>query len=285
MKNPLLRRSVAVTALVVALLAMLWMVGSQLTHPANHRIGLPPAELAMQDVVIEGVHGWYAAGKHPDSCVLLMHGVYADRTALLNRAELLHAHGYAVLLIDFQAHGETPGENITFGYRESANAFAAVDWLHHRQGCRHVAADGISMGGAAALLGKTPLPVDAMVLESVYPTIEDAVRHRIAVRLGGTLGDLLAPLLYQQLPLRLHVPLDAMHPVDHIGKVSCPLYILAGAADPLTTPAESRRLFDAATSSKRFWLVPGAAHVDLMQAVPAEYSRRLLAFLGDAIPK
>lgn len=48
---------------------------------------------------------------------------------MLDRARFLSAAGFAVLLFDFQAHGESPGEHITFGYLESRDAQAAVEFL------------------------------------------------------------------------------------------------------------------------------------------------------------
>ena len=38
---------------------------------------------------------------------------------MVNRARFLHAAGYAVLLIDLQAAGESPGKAVTLGYREA----------------------------------------------------------------------------------------------------------------------------------------------------------------------
>jgi uncharacterized protein len=56
--------------------------------------------------------------------VLLLHGVRADRLAMVSRAQLLTRQGFSVLLIDLQAHGATPGEAITLGYRESTDVVA-----------------------------------------------------------------------------------------------------------------------------------------------------------------
>ena len=59
-----------------------------------------------------------------------MHGVRANRLVMLARARFLHKAGYAVLLFDFQAHGESSGKRITFGHLEGLDASAAVTFLH-----------------------------------------------------------------------------------------------------------------------------------------------------------
>jgi pimeloyl-ACP methyl ester carboxylesterase len=76
---------------------------------------------------------------------------------------LLHAHGFAVLLFDFQAHGESPGRRITFGHLEAMDAAAALDFLEQRLPRERVGAIGASLGGAAAVLADPPLRVDALV--------------------------------------------------------------------------------------------------------------------------
>ena len=52
------------------------------------------------------------------------------------------------------------------------------------------------------LVGPQPLRVDALVLESVSPTLEEAIDNRLAIR-PGPLGPPLAPLLTAQLRPRL----------------------------------------------------------------------------------
>jgi fermentation-respiration switch protein FrsA (DUF1100 family) len=43
---------------------------------------------------------------------------------------------------------------------------------------------------------------------------------------------------------------------------------------------QGRALHAAAPGPKEFWEVPGADHVDLRDAAPAEYERRILDFLA-----
>src|SRR5207245_7017049 len=138
-----------------------------------------------------------------------------------------------------------PGEFISFGYLESRDAAAAVDFVHTRLPGERIAYLGVSQGGAAALLGRSPLPVQALILEAVYPTLRGAVVDRIAIRLGGPLARLLAPLLLLQVQPRLGVSPDAVAPIDGIRRVRAPLLLIAGEQDRHTPVEESRRMFDA----------------------------------------
>ena len=106
--------------------------------------------------------------------------VHADRLAMLPRARFLHALGYAVLMPDFRAHGESSGTHTTFGALEAKDAHAAACLLHTLAPHEHIAAIGVSLGGAAAILGQKPLPVDALVQSSSRSTRRSTRRRRTA---------------------------------------------------------------------------------------------------------
>ena len=131
------------------------------------------------------IHGWFIPGKKGTGAIVLMHGVRANRLSMLDRARFLSHAGYFVLLFDFQAHGESTGEHITFGYLESRDAQAAVSFLSANAPNEKVGVIGVSMGGAATLIASPPLDVKAMVLEMVYPSLKQAVSDRLTMRLGG----------------------------------------------------------------------------------------------------
>jgi len=203
--------------------------------------------------------------------VLLLHGMGGDRSSTLPRARRLIAAGFSVLMIDLQAHGETPGEHITLGWRESADVHAALGWLRARRPERRVGVIGVSLGGASFLLQATPAPVAALVLEAVHPDLERATANRV--------GKWFAPLLLAQLEPRLGVRVDQLDPIRHIAGVAAPVLVVGGALDANTTEADTRALFAAARAPKQLWIVPRAAHEDFSLADPAGYDAHVVAFL------
>jgi uncharacterized protein len=199
--------------------------------------------------------------------------------SMVDRARFLRRAGYSVLLIDFQATGQTKGDHITFGWKESRDALAAADFIHHVDPSARVTIIGSSLGGVAALLATPPLKVDALILESVYPTIEIATRNRMENYLGP-IGRMFAPLFLMQMHRRIGVSPAQLHPIDHIAAVACPIFIMSGEKDRNTRPADTQKLFKHARSPKQLWFVPNAGHVDLHRAAPHEYETRALAFLA-----
>jgi uncharacterized protein len=271
-------------AAIILGVLFVWNIGGVLIAPTNHPIGNPPASLHVEKVEFPSasgatIHGWFVAGQPGQGAVVLLHGVHADRRTTVARAEFLSRAGYAVLLFDFQGHGESLGRQITFGFLESRDATAAVNFIHQKLPGEKIGVIGISMGAAAALVAAPPLPVSALVLESCYPTIYQATEDRMSERFGF-LGRLATPLLLCQLKPRLGISLDDLKPIERARKVSIPKFFIAGTADKLTTEQESKALFNAAAEPKELWLVDGAAHVDLQAFAAAEYEKRILGFLA-----
>jgi uncharacterized protein len=277
------RLLVAFATFICITIACVFSAGWLLAHPVQTLIGNPPAELNAQAVTFASesganVYGWWCPTQNGRGCVLLLPGIRANRLSMVDRARFLRRAGYSVLLIDFQATGETKGDHITFGWKESRDVLAATNFIRQTDPTDHVAIIGSSLGGVAALLATPPLKVDALVLEEVYPTIEIATRNRMENYLGGV-GRILTPLLVNQLQWRLGVSASQLRPLDHIGHVQCPVFIVSGENDRNTSPADTRMLFERARSPKQLWFVPNAGHVDLHRATKVDYESRVLAFL------
>jgi uncharacterized protein len=280
----LIRLAVGVAALVVVVIAVSWLAGSGLADPVHRDIGRPPPALEASNITFASssgslIHGWLSQGKAGAGAVLLLHGTHGDRRDMVARAEFLHQRGFAVLLIDFQGHGETRGEVTTFGDRESHDVVAAIQYLHHQIPAERIGVLGVSMGAVAFVLAEGRSPVQAVVLEGMYPTIEQGVANRLRLSLGPA-GPLFAPLVMSQLQTRMQIEPGRLRPIDRMGRIGAPLLIIGGTRDEYTPIADERALFAAAAAPKELWAVAGAGHVDLFAFARDEYERRVGEFLA-----
>ncbi len=279
----------SVLGILIGSFVGIWLAGSALSKAVPQSIGDLPAGLAGRSVQFPSesgatIHGWFIPGKKGKGAIALMHGVHANRLSMLDRARFLSHAGYSILLFDFQAHGESTGEHITFGYLESKDAQAAVGFLRSSAPDEKVGVIGVSMGGAAALLASPPLEINAIVLEMVYPTINQAVSNRVTMRLGKW-SSVLTPLLTWQLKPRLGIDPDALRPIDKLRSIRVPKLFIVGAEDQHTTIEESREMFEAALDPKELWVVNGARHVDLYPVARQEYEQRVLSFFGEYLKR
>lgn len=278
------RGGVAALAATIFLLAVSWYAGGKLSAPAAGSIGAPPVSLAATSISFPSssgstIHGWLTRGSPGKGAVLLLHGVRGNRSDMVSRAEFLRALGYSALLIDLQAHGESPGDHITLGYLESLDVIAARDFLRHALPDEPVGVIGVSLGAAAVVLADGQAAFDAVVLESMYPTLEQAIANRLRLHLGEW-GTVLAPLLILQLRPRLGIGADQLRPIDRIHAIGAPVLIIHGALDQHTLIGEARAQFAAAAEPKELWEIEGAAHVNLHRFAEEEYESRVGEFLG-----
>lgn len=273
------RQRLGGAARLLALAALTVQCGTARVRPPRD---LPAEPVTFASASGSDIHGWLVRGRPRGGAVVLLHGIGASRSAMVDRARFLSAAGYSVLLIDFRAHGESTGEESTYGALESRDARAAVDFVRSALPSERVGVIGVSMGGAAALLGEAPLPVEALVLESVYPTIHDAVRDRLRAWLGPIGPPLTGLVLHAMFP-REGVTTSELRPIDRIGEQTAPVLVAAGTADRYTTLRESRALYERAKGPKELWEVEDAAHVDLHAFARQEYERRIGTFLARAL--
>ncbi len=276
-------------SLVVIFIATTLIIGTLLSSPVNQTIGEPPSDISADIIEFQSssgatIHGWFLQGKENAGAIVLMHGVRANRLAMLDRARFLNHEGFSVLLFDFQAHGESIGKNITFGYLESRDAQSAIDYIRSRLPQEKIGVIGVSMGGAAFLLAEQKLNVNAVVLEMVYPTIEQAISNRITSRLGSW-SSIFTPLLTLQLKPKLGIDIKDLRPIDYISEINSPTLFIAGEMDEHTTLEESSALFAAANEPKEIWIVPNAKHIDFYPLVKEEYEQRVLQFFEKHLRK
>jgi fermentation-respiration switch protein FrsA (DUF1100 family) len=266
---------------ILAAGAALWLLGASLIGVTPHAVALPePAgeALTLRAAPDQLVQGNYLPGRGKGG-ILLLHGLHGDRRQMAARARFLQGQGYATMLIDLPGQGASTADAVTFGLREAHGVRAALDALRRRVPGQPIGVIGVSLGAASLVLCRDCGRVDAVVLESMYPTIEEAVADRLRMRLGP-LGGPLSRLLLWQLPLRLGISAGQLRPIDRIADLQAPVLVAAGSADLHTTLPETRRLFAAVAEPKALWIVEGAAHVDLYAFAPADYERRVGAFLA-----
>lgn len=251
------------------------------------QIGTAPSDLPIEAISIttargNQISGWFISAKPAKGAVLLMHGVRSNRLQMLERARFLYHAGYSSLLFDFQAHGESAGEHITFGYLEQQDAWAAFQYLKQRLPKQKIAVLGVSLGGASALLSDIPQQADALILEAVYADLETAIANRLEMRLGA-FGRSLTPLLSWQIKPRLGFAPNDLAPIEHIANSKTPIFMMAGAKDQHTKLIEAEAFYHLAPDPKQLWILPQAQHQDFQDYAPEEYKVRLLSFLAQSL--
>ncbi|MEM7429699.1 MAG: alpha/beta fold hydrolase, partial [Pseudomonadota bacterium] len=233
------RKARRLLLLIVALLLLVaaagYVAGSRAIAPTNREVGPPPAELNAEAITIKDSDGldvaaWLADPDPAAALIILAHGNRSDRRSLIGRAVMLARAGYAVLLLDLRAHGESPGAHRSFGHGEARSVAAAIGYVRSRWPSRKVGLIGISLGGASAIVAARQARADAYVLEAVYSDLRTAAQNRFAKRLGA-LGRITADIVLLQVPWRLGFDLDELSMTARIPEIKAPVLMIAGDRD------------------------------------------------------
>jgi uncharacterized protein len=282
------RLAITVTATAVICATIAFAAVWNLASPDRTPVGARPVDLPIRDVEFTShdavLRGWFVRSDEHRGVIVLLHGIHANRQQMVGRARFLYRAGYSSLLCDSRAHGESGGDAITFGHFESEDARAEVALARSLAPGEPIALIGVSLGGAAALLAEPPLDTNAMILESVYPSIDRAIANRMHNAVGAA-GPFFTPLMMAMIRPRLGFGAGELRPIDHAASLRTPKFFLFGTADRDTTLAESMEMFNAAAGPKSMWAVEGAGHVDLHGYAGREYEGYALKFLDRTLKR
>jgi fermentation-respiration switch protein FrsA (DUF1100 family) len=218
--------------------------------------------------------------------VILLHGQSDNRAGMLGNADMLLRHGYAVLLPDARAHGESGGPIATYGVKEAADVRHWYEWLHASLPPRCIDGLGDSMGGAQILRSLSVEPsFCAVIAESPFATFQEAAFDRLAQQFntGPWFGKILlrpafwAGLAYVQ--LRYRVDLMQASPEDAVATSSVPILLIHGRADTNLPPRHSE-MIQAINPAVVLWEPANAGHCEASTAAPEEYESRVVGWFA-----
>ena len=165
--------------------------------------------------------GWFIPGTN-GATVILVHGKDTNRSVMLPHAAYLHRGGFSVLLYDSRHRGQSGGGEITLGAKEPSDVKAAVDYLqkHSDVDSERIGVQGGSLGAASAILAAAETPeIKGVVVEAAFMDLPTAIADGFTAitRLPSFPFASVAKWIGE---LRLDVDLDAVAPIQAIGRIS-----------------------------------------------------------------
>lgn len=253
-----------------ALLGLIWAGQRRLMYfpdrdvPPPASVGLSATE-AVTFRTADGIdlHGWFLpsgrAGRSPG--LLIFNGNAGNRAYRADLGAGLRSEGLSVLLFDYRGFGENAGAPTESGL--TLDARAARDYLLTR---REVSPDrlvyfGESLGSAVATTLAAEHAPRALILRSPFTSFVD-------------MGRIHFPLLPVTWLLR-----DRFSSIEAISKVRSPVLVIAGTRDAIVPIEQSRRLYDAAPSTKELVIIEGADHNDAELVAGEQVIRATVRFL------
>lgn len=278
----------------VALQILCFWRARLLLRPVRRPLVMRPEEvdLAAEDVRIPGPRGQLAAWYVPprNGCVLLCcHGINDNRGQWVRQVARLHERaGYGAILFDFAGHGESEGNQVTYGARERLDVAAVVAWLRAREAAGGAEASrigiiGYSLGAITATLAAAEMPeLRCLVIESGFSDLQSDIGV-LFHRFTGLPIFPFANLIVFWGQILSGVRLGEIRPARVIGKLSPrAVFILSDLCDEIANePYDGEHLFASAGEPKRLWQIPDVGHVRAFEFLPDVWVERVGAFLDE----
>lgn len=255
----------------------------------------PPATsvaLTHEDVTFSSrdgivLKGWWFAVPGADRAAVVVHGRGRNRINSTFRpdliARMLLSHRYAVLLFDLRGHGESGGTRYTLGIEEPRDVLAAIDLAAAKAGTdrARVAVIGESLGGGSALMTvKADPSIGPVVTDSAFAdgnaVVSESANQYTNLPSWFTPGIVLMSRIFLGLDIGEVKPAKvvAAHPERAFLFIHC-------VDDELVLVHHGLDLRAASTNPRsELWLVPGCGHVQAFPTHPAEWEKRVMAFLA-----
>lgn len=268
-----MRWLIFIAVALVGVLALIWALQRQLIYfptaelidPADDLTDVEEVALSTDDGLRLGA--WFvAAGDPSEGTVIVFNGNAGNRSHRTPLARALGSRGYGVLLVDYRGYGGNPGTPTESGL--AADARAARAYLETREDVDpdRIVYFGESLGAAVALGLAMEHPPAALILRSPFTSLAD-------------IASVHYPILPASLLLRDEFPSRA-----RVAKVDAPVLVIAGSADRIVPPDQTRELYEAATEPKRLVVIERAGHNDLELLAGEEMIEEIDQFLEGHLP-
>lgn len=186
------------------------------------------------------------------------------------------------LIVDQRCAGRSEGTVITFGINEHRDCLRWVDFMVDKFGPDvKIILTGISMGAATVLMaaGK-PLPTNVIgvLADCGYSSPEAIIKYTIRkLRLPA---NLLYPFVKLAAKLYGGFDLEEYSPIEAMKNCKLPVIFFHGEADDFVPCYMSQENYNACTSRKALYTVPGAGHGLSFPANQKLYIHQLGKFFG-----
>jgi alpha/beta superfamily hydrolase len=211
-------------------------------------------------------------------------------TYFYGHAKWMKDNGYASVLLETRAHGESEGDVIGLGYTEVNDVRAVVEYIMKQERYRNVpiVLQGVSMGGAGAINAFGQIPeIDALIAMSAYTSVEDVINDSMRNRgIPEFLCKIERPLVKCALTMVYgREAVETLKPIEQIKNANDrPVFFISSKED-LKVLVENINRFREANPEAEYWVRDSSEHLIIDDGdftnveKDTEYCNRILDFL------
>lgn len=265
---------IALAAVVAA--TQLPAIGAGALLFPTRRAAMPPRPAACVERSFDGLDlalaGWECRTSLPAKrgTIVYLHGIADNRGSAGGIIETFVPLGFDVIAYDSRAHGASEGDRCTYGYFEKRDLQRVLDELQ----IESAIAMGHSLGAAVALQAAAIDPrIHGVIAIATFADLRSIATERAFYFPSWSLAPAFARAERDG-----HFLVDDVSPVKAAAQISVPALLVHGAEDRDTPPIHSERVLNELRGRKELIVVPGATHVNVLNA---KVMARVAAWLNE----
>jgi len=259
---------------------------SQTWTGAEH--DLIPNRLALTTSDGYQIVAYEVTAEQPKAIIIFLSGIHNPSvTAFFGHARMLLDEGYASILLEMRAHGDSEGEVIALGYEEYLDVQAVVDYIKEQEQYANVpiVVYGLSMGGATAVnaIGQIP-EIDGLISLSAFSAWDEVFVDNMG--LPEPLASLQRPFVRLYTSLKYGFDKRHITPKQQIQNLGDrPALIIHSTDDSQVPFANYERIMAHAPDHVETWVRHGDLHFIVQDGhflnpqEDAPYAARIIHFL------
>jgi hypothetical protein len=299
--KPLLKYSLIILCAYLSInlifFVIIYLIISGYTHlPVPPPIYSPSDHsLEFREFTVENEDGlkivcWHIAPKNQKGTVIIASGNMGRRDTHLWEAKYLSDAGYSTVLFDYQGVGDSDGIIRTYGYKESLDIKAIIEYLNKGDELKDkpIFLYGNSMGVATVLLaGKNFPEINGYILNSGYTSFYDAIKDK--TRWWGHPVLPAGYLAWLCFYIQTGINPDECSSIKPLSSIHSPVFIIHGKKDMVMNYSHSQEIYKSWKGEKELWLVEDAHHCiferEPPEGVEEEYKQRVVQFINKCCDK
>ena len=234
------------------------------------------------------LYGWFVPAEIGAATVMIVHGYKDARSSVVGVADVLHRHGYQVLVASLRAHDINDGETISFGLHEMKDLEAWIAHLRQRPGvpADRIGLFGVSMGGTIGIGFTATHPViRVLIADSAFSSVSDTAATSIRF-FTGLPPFPFAPAILFWMEREIGGSAKDLDATRWIKDISPrPILLMQGGSDTVVSAESGHKLFDAAGEPKEFWYEPAVGHAQFLKLMPVPFEEHVTRFLDRYLKK
>lgn len=219
--------------------------------------------------------------------VICFHGYTSQGMSdYIGLSDYYQKRGFAMLLPDARAHGESEGEYIGFGCLDRQDALGWIRWVIEKLGKEtEILLHGTSMGAATLLMLsglELPEQVKGIVSDCGFTSPKEVFTHVLHTMYHLPAFPIIpgADLVNRKLA---GYGMDECNAKREVEKAKVPILFIHGGNDTFVPCSMCDEIYEHCASPKRKLIIEGAAHAESYYKDMASYEKALTAFVEEVM--